>query len=67
MNKTDLVVWIEPDEGGVNPVLRAVTVAEAIDERRKLTPAYLGFTEEQLLDDFIAIHWAEIYTKKRDK
>ena len=66
-SKNDLVVWVEPSDDGFTPILRAITLIEAIEERRKITPEKFKLTDEQLLDDFLTVHWAEIYTKKELK
>lgn len=59
--------YIEPGPDGITPVERIITNAEIIDEyfihwfdmMRKAGKPYEQITEQNCIEDFVVVHWAE--------
>jgi hypothetical protein len=57
-----VVFWVEPKDGGPEPEFKCLPVAEAIKAAKQSAAAHghTYATDQQALDDFITVHWAEV-------
>ena len=65
INNEHWVHWVEPYAEGPEPVYLKMKIGDIITNQRRIRPQYESESDETILSDFVALHWAS-YTEIPD-